>query len=412
MIGSTFDPQKGNAAPAGFFNACDFGVSGSRTEVTGHAQAGSRTILLDEPGDFRAGQGVTLTGCNIHTIQATLWGPHALYTAARNMEGEVEYRGYDGSQGSWCVWMLDVDPACPEVFRWTDDFGRTWHEGVPITFDWQPLTGGIEVRFRPFEWEQGWTAVISACDLLTTEIEAVDGLTLTLRDPANRSCECRMYHNDSAAFQKAIDAALAAGKNLYIPDGYYRLASTLFITDAVSFTVQGESAERTLFDIGPAMDIGSRGGETRMENRYRGACFMLLRGREVTVRNLTMYGGMGFAERDQAGGMDTRGGRCLWGMYFKTSQGIRICDTERVLIENCHARRMSTEAFYSQGSHRTADAVPEHYTREITYLAARRRTAPGTPSTTTTRPRTQHCRAAASAMSAAAPGRALPASYA
>ncbi len=368
MNATAFDMQNGHEAPVGFCNARDFGVSGSRTEVTAHAEAGSRTVRLDEPGDFRVGQGVTLTGCNIHTIQATLWGPHELYTAARNLTGEVEYRGYDGSQGSWCVWLLDVDPACPEVFRWTDDFGRVWHEGVPITFDWQPLTGGIEVRFRPFEWEKGWTVALSACDLLTTEIEAIDGLTLTLRDPANRSCESRMYHNDSAAFQKAIDAALAAGKNLWIPDGYYRLASTLFITDAVSFTVQGESAERTIFDIGPAMDVGSKGGETRMENRYRGACFMLLRGREVTVRSLTMYGGMGFAERDQAGGMDTRGGRRLWGMYFKTSQGIRICDTERVLIENCHARRMSTEAFYSQGSCRTADGAPEHYTREITYL--------------------------------------------
>ena len=37
-----------------------------------------------------------------------------------------------------------------------------------------------------------------------------------------------LYHNDSAAFQEAIDACLAQGRNLWVPDGYYRLASTLF----------------------------------------------------------------------------------------------------------------------------------------------------------------------------------------
>ena len=356
------------AAPVGFYNAADFGASGSRCEVTGQAEAGSRRVVLDEPGDFRPGQGITLTGCRIHTIQATLWGPHEAYTGSRPLAGEVEYRGYDGSQGSWCVWMLDVDPACPDVFRWTDDFGRVWHENVPITFDWQPLTGGVEVRFAHFEWEKGWTAVLSACDLLTTEIEAVEGCVLTLKDPANRTCDCRAYHSDSAALQRAADAALADGKNLWIPDGYYRLASTIFIRDAEDFTLQGESAARTIFDCGPGMDISARDGETRMENSLRGPCIALQRGNSVTVRNLTMIGGMGFAERDQAGLIDTRGGKRVWGMYFKRSYGIRTCDTARVLIENCHARRMSTEAFYSQGSHRTPDGAPAHYTREITYL--------------------------------------------
>ena len=354
--------------PAGCLNAYDFGASGSSLEVHGQATAGSCRVILDEPGDFQTGQGVALTRCNPHTIQATLWGPHQAGSSARQIDTEVEYRGYDGTAGSWVVLMLDVDPDCPEVFRWTDDLGRTWHENVPMSFDWQMLSDGFEVRFHPFAWEEGWTAVFSASDQLITEVSAVEGNVLTLKDVANRTCACVVRHNDSAALQRGIDAALAAGKNLYVPNGHYRLADTLFVENAESFTLLGERAERTVFDNAPGIEGIRKSGETRMENSLFGPCLALLNGTEVNIKNLTLQGGMGFSERDQAGLIDTRGGTHIWGMYFKRSYGIRTKDTERVLIENCHARRMSTEAFYSQGSHRTPDGEPAHYTRSITYL--------------------------------------------
>jgi len=45
-----------------------------------------------------------------------------------------------------------------------------------------------------------------------------------------------------------------------------------------------------------------------------------------------------------------------------------ISNTTRVLVENCHARRMSAECFYSGGrSRRHGEPEPSQYTKEITY---------------------------------------------
>jgi hypothetical protein len=81
-----------------------------------------------------------------------------------------------------------------------------------------------------------------------------------------------------------------------------------------------------------------------------------------------MTGHMGFDQRDQAGAMATRGGTSVWGFYFKLCCALHISGTERVLVENCHATRMSAECFYSQGPARWKGREPKSYTKAITYL--------------------------------------------
>jgi len=66
----------------------------------------------------------------------------------------VEMRGYDGQQRELDrVPAWKVDGENPPTFRWSDDLARTWKANkVPITHDWQPLSGGTEVKFKRQEW--------------------------------------------------------------------------------------------------------------------------------------------------------------------------------------------------------------------------------------------------------------------
>ena len=47
---------------------------------------------------------------------------------------------------------------------------------------------------------------------------------------------------------------------------------------------------------------------------------------------------------------------------------MKIRNTRRVYVENCHARKMSAECFYSGGTSRTLHSEPEQYTTSITYI--------------------------------------------
>ena len=67
-----------------------------------------------------------------------------------------------------------------------------------------------------------------------------------------------------------------------------------------------------------------------------------------------MFGFMGFNDRDMAGSLRTYGapGGGVWGFLMMHSNGITIRNTERVLVENCHASRMSGECFVASGRSR------------------------------------------------------------
>lgn len=351
--GMTCRVEAGNQMGDQWLNARDFGASGSKFQTTASTTADSDRITVAEVGDFKVGQGVMVSRCNIHYNRKDLYGPRDVYAANRPLKDEVEVRGYDGSTGSWVVYLLDIDPARPNVFRWTDDFGRSWHADLPITNAWQRLSGGTEVRFNTFDWKNGYTVILSARDQLVTSIDKIEGKVLTLRDRASGSVsDAVICHNDTGALQAAIDCALKEKKHVHVPVGNYRLSGPLMVKNASAITIEGASAVETVLDI----------------SEGEGACFELREGTEVTLRNFSMVGNSGFDRRDQAGNMPTRGGTAVWGFYFKRCNALGISNTSRVLVENCHARKMSAECFYSAGRSRTATSEPKQYTISITYL--------------------------------------------
>ena len=131
----------------------------------------------------------------------------------------------------------------------------------------------------------------------------------------------------------AVKSAIRRKCNLWIPVGRYRLDRRVLVQDATAITIEGENAAETVLDI----------------SQGEGPCLVLDGGTEVTVRNLSLVGFMGFEQRDQAGNIPIRGAArsSVWGFFLKLCNGVTIGGTDRVLIENCHASRMSGECFVS-----------------------------------------------------------------
>ncbi len=85
-----------------------------------------------------------LSKCNPHYSRCILKSPENPYDT-KAMGGAAELRGYDGSSGSWLVFLVEINSAEPLTFRWSDDMARTWKATkVPVTFAWQPLSSGAE----------------------------------------------------------------------------------------------------------------------------------------------------------------------------------------------------------------------------------------------------------------------------
>lgn len=340
------------AAGSDWLNVRDFGATGSKFETRAATTADSKQITVTNVGDFQVGQGVMVSKANPRFTDGRLWGPRKDYAKSQPVGDWVQMRGYDGQAGSWVVYILDVPAGSSNIFRWTDDLGRTWHEKTPLTGDWQPLGGGIEVRFGKHDWAAGYTATFVARDQLITTIEKIEGNILTLKDAATRAVkDAVVRHNDTVALQAAVDRAIKEKRNVHFPVGHYRLAHDIRVENASAIVIEGQSAVDTVLDI----------------SEGQGACFALRNGTEVTLRNFRMTGHMGFEGRDQAGIMRTLGGTAVWGFYFKHCNAVGISNTERVLVQNCHATRMSAECFYSAGRSRVADREPRQYTKAITY---------------------------------------------
>jgi hypothetical protein len=301
---------------------------------------------------------VMVSRCNIK-LTGWQWGPGEPYSSQRALANQVEIRGYDGGAGSWLVYLLEVDGKAPLTFRWSDDLARTWHANqVPVTFDWQALSKGVEVKFArqargeqgPADWQPGHMITFSARDQLVTRLEKIEGQVLTLRDAANRSAaDAVVTHNDQGALQAAVDAAIQQKTNLYVPDGHYRLSASVRVADA-AITLEGQSGEHTLLDISEAV----------------GPCLYLREGPEVTVRNFAMVGHTGLAQ--QPGEFTTSAGFGFWAAALKDCKAMAIEGTERTLVENVHARRMSAECFYAQWPCRTSTEEPKQYQKSLTYL--------------------------------------------
>lgn len=337
-----------------WLNVRNCGVSGSKFETTAATTIGSRQITVTNIGDFEVGQGIMVSKCNIHYEKTQMWSTGIPYvTDTRPVENSFEVRGYDGSAGSWLIYLLDIAPSSSPAFRWTDDLGRNWHPEVPITHGWQSLNNGVEVRLNQRDWESGYVVTFGVRDQLISRIEKIEGNVLTLKDEATRTVnDAVVRHNDTFALQEAIDHAISNKLNVYVPVGHYMLANTIRVNHAQSITIDGASSEDTIFDI----------------SEGEGACLSLDGGTEVTISNLRMIGFMGFDERDKAGQMNTRGSSHVWGFALKPCNGISISDTERVLVQNCHASRMSGECFVSAGHSRGTVNPGQSYSQDISYL--------------------------------------------
>jgi hypothetical protein len=343
------------AAPQhdGWLSVNDFGASGSKFETAAATTDGSKQITVKNVGDFKVGQGVMVSKCNIRYSRIQLWGTGEPYYNTKPLNDSVEVRGYDGSAGSWTIYTLDIEASATPAFRWTDDLGRTWQPKVPITHDWQRLSGGVEVKLNKRDWENGYVIAFGARDQLVSVIEKIEGNVLTLKDAANQTVkDAVVRHNDTLALQAAVDQALKEKRGVYVPAGHYRLAHSIRVNKAAAIAIEGASAVDTLLDISD--------GE--------GACFTLNGGTEVTLRSFRMTGFMGFNERDKAGYINTRGSTYIWGFGLKHCNAVTISGTERVLVENCHASRMSGECFVSGGPSRGTVKPGQTYSQWITYL--------------------------------------------
>ena len=337
----------------GWLNVRDFGASGSEFEATADTTAGSRVITLSETGDFEAGQHVAVSACNPHISDGQLWSTARSLTP-RDFAEQLQARGYDGSLGNWTVYVLDFPGTTPPTFRWSADLGLSWTQTpLPVTAEWQPLSGGVEVRFpNPGFWVHPTVASFGGRDQLVSTITQIEGNTLTLADATPISAKgCAVQHTDSGPLQRAFTQAVGEGRNVFIPAGRYRLTKGLVLQNAAGITVQGENEERTVLDI----------------TNGTGACLSIVGGTSVTVRNLRFRGFSGFAERKQMGSMRTHGYAHMWGFFAKHCNAIGIRSPERVLVENCHATGMSAECFYSASRSRSGNNDPAHYTKSIVY---------------------------------------------
>ena len=337
----------------GWLNVKDFGASGSKFETMAETTPGSNAVVLNDAGDFEAGQWVSVSKCNVRYDRASLYGPKSPYRGRVPLGDAVEIRGYDGSQGSWFIYILEIESADPHTFRWSDDLvlGFKWQATrVAVTWDWQKLSNGIEVKFNKRDLQPGHMIAFDARDQLVTKIEKVEGNKLILCDKANRSVKrATVRHNDSMALQTAIAVAIKQKRNVLVPNGHYRLTEGIDVRHA-NIRIEGESGVSTVMDI----------------TEGRGAIFGLRRGEEVTIRNFRMIGHTNLAERP--GSFKTSSGYRYWACALKSCQAVKIYATERVLVENVHASRMSSEAFYCQGPSRSGKNVPHAYTKSLTFL--------------------------------------------
>ena len=287
---AAFPAQPADLNSDSWLNARDFGASGSKFETTAATTDGSKQITVANVGDFLVGQGVMVSRCNIRYTHTQLWGTGEPYRNSKPLENSVEVRGYDGSAGSWVIYLLDIEPSASPAFRWSDDLAGPGSRRSPSHTIGSRSTavsrcGSTSATGNPA------MSLPSGRDQLVSRIEKIEGTVLTLKDAANRTVQDAVVrHNDTFALQAAIDRALTEKRNVYVPAGHYRLARGMRVTNAAAITIEGASSVDTLLDLSD--------GE--------GACFTLSSGTEVTIRNFRMIGFMGFDERDKAGYVNTR----------------------------------------------------------------------------------------------------------
>ncbi|MFA7158422.1 MAG: right-handed parallel beta-helix repeat-containing protein [Kiritimatiellia bacterium] len=341
------------AAPfmGGWVDARAHGASGSEFQAAGQIRAGSNEIELEDVGDFRAGQEVTISRCHLHHY-GTVYGLR-VYGDSTPITDEVELRGLDAEK-AWQTFVIHFDRTSPVTFRWMavdpacqtlttthPVIHRHWRwqgEELPVNAEWLTLADGVQMRFKKLDWLAGHCIAFHARNRLLARITAIRGRTLVLSECANRaSSGAIVRHHDQLALQSALDCAIAERKGLFIPAGRYRLNRGLCVRNA-SVRIEGAHREHVTLDV----------------SEDHASAFWLLGGRDIVIRNIGMVGHTGFMELPAAS-FKTAGGVAFWpatDMKIKGCAAVKFAGTEHVLFEDLKASRMAAEAFYSQGPDR------------------------------------------------------------
>lgn len=360
-------PERGNApsqcadiADATVFNdwinARDFGASGSEFESVGRIAADSNEIILDDVGDFEIGQEITISHCNPH-YYGTVYNTAEPYLAKNQklLEDELELRGLDDDK-AWQTFVIHFEKTDPVAFSWmavdpvfqTDAdhdpiFRPKWSwqgKSRPVDDKWFSLTNGVEARFKKIDWEAGQSISFHARNRLIAKIIDIKGNKLILSESATKGADKALIrHHDQAALQVAVNAAVQAGKGLFIPTGRYRLNVGLWIENT-SLRIEGAHRESVILDITEAHT----------------AAFWISGGKEITVRNLGIVGHTGFLELPGRP-FTTATGYPFWPMAnelmeVKGCAAANIVSVEHLLFEDVNATRMASEAFYLHGAER------------------------------------------------------------
>ena len=101
---------------SGWLNPCDFGASGSEYATNAIAAAGSNELLVRNPGDFAAGDEVSVDGCFAFTY-GTLYkaAKPSLAVNQQPLTDELEINGIE-KISKHRVFILHVN--APGVFSW------------------------------------------------------------------------------------------------------------------------------------------------------------------------------------------------------------------------------------------------------------------------------------------------------
>ncbi len=342
-----------------WINASGFGASGSTFEAHGRMECGSNELILDNIGDFRTGQTVTVEKCFFHTW-GILYNEHKPYLAKNQaaLKDELEIEGLDNAKNHQIFvihffeanvfsWMV-IDPKYQTEMRTQPDIWKFWSwqgKNIPVSDEWIDLVEGVRIRFHKKDWKKSESISFHVRNRLRARILEIHDNTLVLDKKANRSCAAAcVRHEDNAALQTALDEAIRTCKPLYIPAGRYRLTDGLRIRNA-SVRIEGADRVHTILDV----------SETNT------ACFWIAGGREVIIRNMAMEGHTGYMELQTNGGWQTAGGSIFWPtanqqMEVGGCAAINAVSTEYMLFEDLDITKMASEAIYLHGSDRSGRA--------------------------------------------------------
>ncbi|MGX8717174.1 MAG: hypothetical protein ACSW8C_04260, partial [bacterium] len=338
-------------------NPLDFGASGSVFTGIGTIHENSNRLELADRGDFQPGQWITAEGCFYHTYGMVNFEKEPyLADFQKPLENEIEVSGLDNDR-NWQTFVFHFHAGAENRFSWlaVDPKYQTWNvpeaavtrfwqwhgDHIPLTKEWFELLDGVKVRFHRFDWNPGAILVLHVRNRLLARIEKIEGNTLILDRPANRSAEnIQVLHHDQEPLQKCLDQAIKEKKGILIPPGHYNLSKGLWVRDA-SVMIAGSGPESTVIDISKAHT----------------SAFWVGGGREFVLKDLAVIGNTGYDDLPCCRPFMTDSGYGFWptaNQQMETfgSAALNLSGTEFVLCENLSVSHMASEALYLHGSDR------------------------------------------------------------